>query len=117
MHYNFSLLDCHILHYNFSPSDCHFSLIFLEGEVTSPNCQGAAWTLMFAPLLEVYFSSPIKNNTEFINDYFKWKFSLALYKNFFCDTVQCFFEEKWTVGNYLHFTLHLHRYFQVEKQR
>ena len=31
--------------------------------------------------------------------------------------VQCFYEEKWTVGNYLHFTLPLHRYFQVEKQR
>ena len=30
-----------------------------------------------------------------------------------CDTVQCFYEEKWTVGNYLPFTLHL----QVEKQR
>ena len=35
----------------------------------------------------------------------------------FFDTVQCFYEEKWTVGNYLHITLHLHRYFQVEKQR
>ena len=38
-------------------------------------------------------------------------------QNFFCDTVQCFCEEKCTVGNYLHFTLHLHRYFRVEKQR
>ena len=31
-----------ILNYNFSLSDCHFSLIFLEGEVTSPYCQGPA---------------------------------------------------------------------------
>ena len=38
-------------------------------------------------------------------------------QNFFCDTVQCFFEEKWTVGNYLNFTLHLHRYFRVEKAK
>ena len=33
-----------ILPYNFSLSDCHFYLIFLEGEVTSPYCQGPAWT-------------------------------------------------------------------------
>ena len=33
-----------ILRYNFSLSDCHFSLIFLEGEVTSPFCQGPAGT-------------------------------------------------------------------------
>ena len=30
-----------ILHYNFSLSDCHFSLIFMEGELTSPYCQGS----------------------------------------------------------------------------
>ena len=29
-----------ILRYNFSLSDCYFSLIFLEGEVTSSYCQG-----------------------------------------------------------------------------
>ena len=33
-----------ILCYNFSLSDCHFSLIFLEGDITSPYCQGPAWT-------------------------------------------------------------------------
>ena len=38
-------------------------------------------------------------------------------QNYFCDTVQCFNEEKWTACNYWHFTLHLHIYFQVEKQR
>ena len=31
-----------ILRYNLSLSDCHFSLILLEGEVTSPYCQGTA---------------------------------------------------------------------------
>ena len=31
-----------IMRYSFSLSDCHFSLIFLEGEVTSPYCQGPA---------------------------------------------------------------------------
>ena len=36
-------------------------------------------------------------------------------QNYFCDTVQCFYEEKWTGCNYWHFTLHL--YFQVEKQK
>ena len=25
-------------------------------------------------------------------------------RTLFCDTVQCFYEEKWTVGNYLNFT-------------
>ena len=39
-----------------------------------------------------------------------------LLQNFFCDTVQCLYEEKWTVGNYLHFTLHLYIYFQVENK-
>ena len=34
-----------ILRYNFSLSDFHFSLISLEGEVTSFYCQGPAWTL------------------------------------------------------------------------
>ena len=33
-------------------------------------------------------------------------------QNYFCDTVQCFNEEKWTAC----FTLHPHLYFQVEKQ-
>ena len=33
------------MHYNFSLSDRHFSLIFLEGEVNFPKCQGPAWTL------------------------------------------------------------------------
>ena len=31
-----------IYRYNFFLSDCHFSLILLEGEVTSPYCQGPA---------------------------------------------------------------------------
>ena len=31
-----------ILRYNFSLFYCHFSRIFLEGEVTSPYCQGSA---------------------------------------------------------------------------
>ena len=34
-----------ILRYNFSLSDCHFSLIFLQGEVTSPLNSGPAWSL------------------------------------------------------------------------
>ena len=34
-----------ILSNYFSLSDCHFSLIFLQGEVTSPYCQVPAWTL------------------------------------------------------------------------
>ena len=25
-------------------------------------------------------------------------------QNYFCDAVQCFYEEKWTVGNFLYFT-------------
>ena len=41
-----------ILRYNFSLSDCHFSLIFLEGEVTSPYCQDPAWTLTIIWRLE-----------------------------------------------------------------
>ena len=28
-------------------------------------------------------------------------------QNLFCDTVQCFYEEKWTAYNYWHLTLHL----------
>ena len=39
-----------ILRYNFSLSDCHF-LIFQEGEVTSPYCQGPAWTLIYLAAL------------------------------------------------------------------
>ena len=35
-----------ILHL-YSLSDCHFSLIFLEGEVTSPYYQSPAWTLIY----------------------------------------------------------------------
>ena len=31
-------------------------------------------------------------------------------------TVSCVYEEKWSVSNYLHFTIHLDRYFRVEKQ-
>ena len=38
-------------------------------------------------------------------------------QNYFCDTVQSFYEEKWTACNHWHFTLHLHQYFQVEKQK
>ena len=39
-------------------------------------------------------------------------------QNYFCDTVQCFYEEKWTACNYWYFTSHfLHLYFQVEKKR
>ena len=28
-------------------------------------------------------------------------------QNYFCDTMQCFYEEKWTACKYWHFTLHL----------
>ena len=38
-------------------------------------------------------------------------------QNYFCDTVQCFYEEKWTAFDYWQFTLHLYLYFQVEKQK
>ena len=38
-------------------------------------------------------------------------------QNYFCDTVQSFYEEKWTASNYWQFTLHLHLYFQIEKQK
>ena len=38
-------------------------------------------------------------------------------QNYFCDTVQFFYEEKWTACDYWQFTLHLHLYFQVEKQK
>ena len=34
-------------------------------------------------------------------------------QNYFCDTLQCFYEEKRTACNYWHFTLHLHLYFPV----
>ena len=38
-------------------------------------------------------------------------------QNYFCDTVLCFYEEKWTAYNYWQFTLQLHLYFQVEKPK
>ena len=28
-------------------------------------------------------------------------------QNFFCDTLQCFYDDKWAVGSYLHFNSHL----------
>ena len=38
-------------------------------------------------------------------------------QNYFCDTVQCFYEEKWTAYNYWHFTLHLHIIFSGRKAK